>query len=381
MKIIESLKKVVKGKPLLVLLAVGGAAVLVYMAIYPTLQVARGPIPISREVELDVNYAIVKVYYATDRNKTGSEEPSEYYGSERSDLTYGICEVSIPRNHKKGELESPSIWRLEFRPDPEKHIVLLAVQQQDKEDYFSGLASVIRSSPQKSALIFIHGFNVTFEDAARRTGQMAKDLEFDGAPVFYSWPSKGKTLLYSHDFNNNEWTQAHLRQFLEDVVGRTGAENVYLIAHSMGNRALTRALLSLIAERPELESRFTEIILTAPDIDADTFRDQIVPKFAELPHPVTLYVSSNDKALKASKEYQGYRRIGDSSENLGIFDNVETIDASAIDTNFMGHSYFVEERELLSDMSYIFSKHLRADERFGLHPVDTDAGRYWEFVQ
>ena len=34
-----------------------------------------------------------------------------------------------------------------------------------------------------------HG--VTFKDAARRTAQMAYDLGFPGAPVFYSWPSAG----------------------------------------------------------------------------------------------------------------------------------------------------------------------------------------------
>src|SRR5262245_28654371 len=118
----------------------------------------------------------------------------------------------------------------------------------------------------------IHGYNVTFEDAARRTAQIAYDLGFSGAPVFYSWLSQGTVTSYTIDESNIEWTQASLRIFLEDFFARSTAHNVYLIAHSMGNRALTHAVSSLLNENPTLKNHLRELILAAPDIDAEVFK-------------------------------------------------------------------------------------------------------------
>src|SRR5450759_288975 len=115
------------------------------------------------------NYAQVQVFYATDRKASGSNSPSKFYGSEHSDVTYGKCIVSIPNDHQSGELESPSILKLEFREYPKKHVVLLNVTKQDEKSYFTEIAKKVRHSKQKSAFIFIHGYSETFEDVARRT--------------------------------------------------------------------------------------------------------------------------------------------------------------------------------------------------------------------
>ena len=129
----------------------------------------------------------------------------------------------------------------------------------------------------KSAFVFVHGYNVTFEDAARRTAQMAYDLGFDGAPVFYSWPSQGETADYMVDEQNSDWTEKHLEAFLKEFVEHSKAENIYLVAHSMGNRSLTRAFMTLVQADPHLRDRVKELISTAPDIDADVFKQEIAP--------------------------------------------------------------------------------------------------------
>jgi esterase/lipase superfamily enzyme len=147
---------------------------------------------------------VVRVFFATDRSFTGSSKPGEMFAGGRAALNYGICEVSIPRDHRMGELESRSIWRLEFQPDPAKHVVLRRVALQSKDSFFSQVAARVRASPKGNAFIFVHGYNVTFEDAARRTGQISYDLGFEGAPVFYSWPSQGNTAAYTVDEQNVE---------------------------------------------------------------------------------------------------------------------------------------------------------------------------------
>ncbi|MCX5696571.1 MAG: alpha/beta hydrolase [Candidatus Omnitrophica bacterium] len=325
------------------------------------------------------NYIVVRVFYATDRNRTSNPNPSEMYGSDRAEISYGTCEVNIPRDHRIGELETPSIWRLEFRQDPQKHVVLLNISIQDKDKYFSELRARIIRSSKKSAFIFIHGYNVTFENAARRTAQMSYDLGFDGAPVFYSWPSQGTVKGYPVDETNIEWTQTNLKRFLDDFVARTGAEQIYLIAHSMGNRALTRAFRDLIIDKPALRQRFRELILTAPDIDAEVFKKEIAPYIIGHQTRVTLYASSEDKALQISKTFHGYPRAGDSGLGLVVVSGIETIDATDVDTSFWGHSYFAENRSVISDIFSLINDGKRANERFGLSPVDTPEGRYWMF--
>jgi esterase/lipase superfamily enzyme len=278
-----------------------------------------------------------------------------------------------------GELEAPTLWRLEIREDPAKHVVLLNVAVENKDNFFSDLATDIRRSPTGAAFLFVHGYNVAFHDAARRTAQISYDLGFQGAPVFYSWPSQGSTPAYTVDEQNVEWAQANLKEFLGDFFARSTASNVYLIAHSMGNRALTRALGALLAEDPTVRPRLKEVILTAPDIDAEVFRRDIAPALVGSGRPITLYASSKDLALVASKKVHGYARAGDAGQGLVVVPGVETIDASTVDTSFLAHSYFAETRSVLSDMFYLIRDGQRADRRFGLQTMDAQGNRYWAF--
>ncbi|TWI69075.1 esterase/lipase superfamily enzyme [Pseudoduganella lurida] len=325
------------------------------------------------------NHAVLQVFFATDRQQTGDPHPARQFGGGRGELAYGSCEVSIPHEHQMGAMESPSLLRLQFRPDPDRHVVLLRTALAGREPFFASLAERIAASPSNSALLFVHGYRVSFEDAARRTGQIAHDLQFPGIPVFYSWPSQGRLSGYMVDETNIEWTQARLLGFLVDFLERTTAEHVYLLAHSMGNRAMTRAAAALIDQRPDLAGRLREIILTAPDIDAEVFRRDIAPALAAAGNPVTLYASSADSALEVSQRMHGYPRAGDSGDGLVVVPGVETVDASKVDTSFIAHSYFAQRRSALADMYYLITRRLRAAERFGLHPVDGPAGRYWTF--
>jgi len=325
------------------------------------------------------DHAVMKVFFATDRELSGDRHPARLFGSARGQLRYGSCEVSIPRDHRMGEMESPSLLRLEFRQDPEQHVVLLSAEVTERDSYFNELRQSIAALGTRSALLFIHGYRTTFEDAARRTGQLAYDLGFQGTPIFYSWPSQGKLSGYILDEANVEWTQADLATFLADVLQHSDAEHVYLLAHSMGNRALAQATASVLAARPELAGRLREVILAAPDIDADVFRQQVLPALTALPNPLTLYASSDDSALRASKAVHGYARAGESGAGLVVAKGVETIDASKMETSFIGHTYFAEQRSALSDMYYLIQKHARAAERFGLQAVESAMGRHWTF--
>lgn len=326
------------------------------------------------------NYAIVRVLFATDRNRISSSEPDEMFGTKRGNaVNYGICDISIPRNHKKGVLEDASLFSLQFRNDPEKHVTLLKIDVKDKENFFKKVKERVNDYAGKKAFIFIHGYNVSFEDASRRTAQMAYDLRFDGAPVFYSWPSVGETYGYKIDEGNNEWSERNLKAFLNDFLSKSDAQNIYLIAHSMGNRLLTKTITSLIAENPENAKRIKEIILAAPDIDAAVFKNVIAPALTKYNNPVTLYVSSNDLALYMSCKLSAYPRAGQAGEAMTILPGVDTIDATNVNCGIFKHSYFGESPDVLSDISTIIKFNKRAKDREGLTQLRRGDDFFWEF--
>jgi esterase/lipase superfamily enzyme len=316
----------------------------------------------------------VRVFFATDRQPNADGD----FGSERGkELSYGSIFVSIPREHQVGAIEKPSIWRLEFSEDPRKHMMITRQSITDRDDFFSDLRATLARGGSDASFLFVHGYNVAFDDAARRTAQITYDLDFRGAPVFYSWPSQATLQGYTMDENNVQWSEANLKKFLIDYVQNSGAKDIYLIAHSMGNRALTGAVKALFQERPEFKGRFKEIILTAPDIDADIFKRDIAPVLAAGCDKVTLYVSDGDKALLASKTVHGYPRAGDSAVGITVVPGIETVDASGLDTSFLEHSYFAESRSVLTDIRKLVLEQLRAAQR-GLEKLTAAGADYWK---
>jgi esterase/lipase superfamily enzyme len=147
----------------------------------------------------------------------------------------------------------------------------------------------------------------------------------------------------------------------------------------MGNRALTRAVSSLLSDRPELRPKIKAIILAAPDIDAEVFLRDIVPAMTRSGRPITLYASSEDKALKLSERLHAYPRAGDAGAGLVIVPGIETVDASKVATGLIGHSYFGDTRSILSDIFNIIRNGKSARDRFGLVEKQGQAGSYWIF--
>jgi esterase/lipase superfamily enzyme len=108
---------------------------------------------------------------------------------------------------------------------------------------------------------------------------------------------------------------------------------------------------------------FREVILTAPDIDAEIFKRDIAPAIVKTADRVTLYASSNDEALAVSKTVNGGPRAGDSGSGIVVVPGLETIDVSAVDTSLLGHSYYGENGTVLSDIFFLLRRGLPASRR------------------
>jgi esterase/lipase superfamily enzyme len=315
-----------------------------------------------------------------------ADNGSRSYGSERHEtpsgyqMEYGICEVTIPPVHEIGRMEMPSLYRLEFREDPEKHVILDRVTAEPEDAFYEALQERIRQSYDQQAFVFVHGYNVSFEGAVKRTAQIAHDLKFDGAPVCYSWPSKAGLAEYTRDEANVAWTVVHLEDFLNQLVLRSNARTVHLVAHSMGNRALLQALERIALKQSEPEPVFGQLIMAAPDVDTSQFRDRYAPAVSQVVRQMTLYASSNDRALVASTKVHGYTRAGLSGNSLVVVAGIDTVDVSPIDTSLIGHSYYGDNPHLIQDLRALVELSTPASSRPWLERTVSQSNlAYWVF--
>lgn len=296
------------------------------------------------------------------------------FGSRRDageKVHYGTCEVSIPPKHQEGVVERPA-----FGPENEqKHVVLKRTDALEERAFFEAVRAKLAglSTTSKSCFVFIHGFNVDFENAALRTAQMHYDLKFEGVPIFFSWPSRGSIRHYFSDRNEIEFSRYVIKQFLLDIAERVDAERIHVIAHSMGADATCRA----IAELGERGKIFDQIVLAAPDIDREVFRVQVAPRLTKTAERTTLYCSKNDLALLFSRNFNDSVRAGDSSSGALVVRDVDTVDASEIDTDLLGHSYYGDCLPLLNDVRTLLRASVPPQQR-QLQPWTTDDGlMYW----
>jgi len=152
---------------------------------------------------------------------------------------------------------------------------------------------------------------------------------------------------------------------------------MYVIAHSMGNRAVSGALKALADKGQTLKPKLKEIVMAAPDIDAGVFQ-QLASAIQTTGGRFTIYESSKDLALEASHRFHGFARLGDTNPTVHVFDGYDCIEATGIDTGFLGHSYVMESGSILGDIFELF-KGKDPASRFRLAAMRVDGKSYWSF--
>src|SRR5262249_23880052 len=237
-----------------------------------------------------------------------------------------------------------------------------------------------RAFPQR-AFVFVHGFNVSFENALRRTAQIAYDMDFDSAPFLFTWPSRGSLLGYGYDRDSADLAADHLMEFLKRVVAQTKVTKINLIAHSMGNVVLLNAVEKIKLDAAS-GSRLNvgEIILHAPDVDRDRY-SQLVTKIRDIATGITLYSSACDRALGVSQWLLGFTpRAG--GTNM-VVRGTDTIDTTAAGSSFLGlnHDIYATNPTIFHDMRLLLDRrgHPPHNRSRLFQPQVTKEGTYWVY--
>ncbi len=316
------------------------------------------------------------VWFGTNRRPLDPTDPGKGFGSEIDErIHFGKRIVRIPSSHRVGELGSPLWKRLLLQVDDRITVDPATVLPRDafERDVRKFLGSLDASD--RNVLVYIHGFNTGFDDAARRAAQLGFDLKVPGITVLYSWPSRGSLSGYVADLSSIEASEAHIADFLIAVSALADRGKVHIIAHSMGNRGLLRALHRATTQAAlRSGTRFGQIFLSAPDIGVAAFRElaSVYPQVAER---TTLYVADQDKALAALEWItEGGGRVGGAPPVL-VLPGIDTVRVRGPSLFRLGHSYFAEEPDVLRDIRaqlYWRESPERRRARFGW-PVPDDA--------
>jgi esterase/lipase superfamily enzyme len=339
------------------------------------------------------DWDVVPVFYGTDRVR--KDEPKRViYSSERARrLELGHALVTVPKSHQVPNIERPFAIRIPYfqvtlyegAEDPKSHFTIKEMAILTREEFIARARERVNGSRafKDQAVVFVHGYNNAFDYALYRTAQMAYDLKFDGAAFLYSWPSLGDFSGYGYDRESSLQAEPYLRQYLELVLKETGAKQVSVIAHSMGNLPLLQVLRDLGPNLPP-DVRLNQIIMAAPDVDRNVF-ENIASDLQKYGRGLTLYASANDRAMQAARRVAGgIPRAGDVPlDGPIIIEGIDTIDVTqtSLDYLALNHSIYAEKSALLNDIGLLLQTGERPpDKRIPiLELIESGRGKFWRY--
>lgn len=324
---------------------------------------------------------LYNVWYGTNRKPVDSNASGQGYSSEREQdsrtIHYGRCTVTIPESHKFGEVGSGWWKRLWMGTDD--RLKLRDILPASEAEFWTEVAVALeKEGAEGQAVVYIHGYNVDFEAAAIRAAQIGFDLEVP-LMAFFSWPSRGSVDDYMADEATIEASESAITTFLTRFATEAKAERIHIIAHSMGNRGLLRAM-ERIRDAAERGSpvKFGQILLAAPDVDAQVF-STLATVYSRLAARTTLYVSPADKAVELSKWLHGAPRAG-FTPPVTLVEDIDTVEVPSFDLTGLGHSYYAEAEDVLHDMFVLLHSGTGPQDRQRLQRKQVEDGRpYWTF--
>ena len=259
------------------------------------------------------------VYFATNRVVNGPAEKWESYQPE----------IVSPSDPAAVTYASAFIDQTDLNAD--KTGAILSIQDARRGGFSPQIVNDL-SNAGRNLLIFIHGFANSFDNALTRAAFNREWLARSGAAaadttvIAFSWPSAGEVLSfpivtadYRRDQTMSGQSAPHIMSFftnLEPIItqARANGQKVFLLAHSMGSRALQAAVESWFSHGNGDASLFDEALLCAADERYDGFDfppTGMLSGLDRLAKRISIYFSAADAVLQISMAVNlGAKRLG-----------------------------------------------------------------------
>jgi esterase/lipase superfamily enzyme len=323
----------------------------------------------------------VRVLFGTDRAPDNGR-----FGTARSPvLSTGQSSISIPVTHRTGQLETASnvkLFGLTVFQEPvttTNHFSTLS-QELFKPRTPSG-GNETEAPSAEDVLIYVHGYNTTFDAAIFRTAQLAWDMNYKGIAAAFSWASKGNLADYDYDRESALYSRGHLIEFLRFIKTRYSGR-IHLIGLGQGAIPIMDALATIASDKDSTPSYIDQVILLGPDLDRDMFQKEC-SLVSNVSRRITIYSSANDPAILVANKLRNSPRTGSFGPNgapylstcADFIDATQIAGDSVIESN---HSTFATSNVIIDDISNLLAKpELRPEQRLPVsRRVQTPDGNY-----
>ncbi len=332
-----------------------------------------------------------RFFYVTNRRRdVRAARAEERFGRERQEqLTFGSFDTKIEPTLGIGMLINPTEW---FQNE---EIRLEAVRALDEAAFIEQLGGLVEASPYQSVLVVVHGFREAFPSALRKTAFLGHVLDINTPALLFDWPgNQGSSLRgYRRAQQVAKESGAELARTLELIMGEIRPDKIWLVANSMGAQVVVDAF-SLLYQQTDLadaETEIEDVILTAPDVDAEEFDEQFKREINALARQLTVYVSSNDRALLMSRIVNWSPRRGESSLSPDMLQEavkvanlidpdrqlITLVDVTPINRTRNFHNFSLETPEFFDDL-YLRLTNVTTPRSRRLYQIKTPTGSvYW----
>jgi esterase/lipase superfamily enzyme len=199
----------------------------------------------------------------------------------------------------------------------DEEIQIRTLTQLDRTALVQQLRGMVSVSPHRGLLLLVHGLRTDLDFAMRGTAFLAHILDINAPVLVFDWPgNQGDSLRgYRRAQRVATASGAELAATLRLLIDEVRPEQLWVVANSLGSQVVVDAI-SLLAQAPDLadaEREISDVVLTAPDVSYDQFRQEFKQHLRALVDDTTVYVSSNDRALLLSRVVNLQRRLGQST--------------------------------------------------------------------
>lgn len=315
----------------------------------------------------------VPILFATNRLSETSKKGEIVYTEERGSLSYGFIHQEVDSDDA---LDSKfSSWqRWNAYQSKQVNTPVLCETSWLRSHCLDNLPEP--EAPRK-ALLYIHGAGRSFDEAAEHFATLMIEIDFQGLPILFTWPTSDNTFDYVSDITNADWSVYYLSSVIEELFASGRFDTVQIMAHSLGNRVLLSTLKEIKQKHIEFPRTLENIVLMTADVDKDIFIRDYLPTLQQLEVRKSLYISDNDFPLKVSSWLNGHHRLGDANHLPIVFDQIETVDFSNA-TRMSGHSAYRKNSTVQEELHELFVNGIGAEKRPNLIKKTTKDGDYWE---
>lgn len=250
----------------------------------------------------------VDMLVATTRAVGDPSNPFAEYAGRAKHLNYATHTVSIPTHHTPGKIE----WPDQVPPDPTRNFMTTDRHLLSRSQFIADVRRRTRSGPEAGkVLIFVHGYNMLYQEAVYWMAQITHDSGFKGTPILFAWPSRGEGAMYIADRESSTYSRDYFEKLILELSAIPDVKQIDVLAHSMGAWLAVETLRQAAMKgHRKFYGKLNDVILASPDIDVNVFHTQL-QTIGPLHPPMTILVSGDDKALALSTALNGgVERVG-----------------------------------------------------------------------